>query len=488
MKRSLTLVLFIIAIFSVCILSVSAQQVYTNDELTFSVPDILKNDEAWAAENGYSYAFCDENQNIELYVSVNENDGYSYAGMDDATLANYASALEDDFAAEGYTVSSTDARVHRLANGFEGIEIAVDFVSGEKIVYCWFATDRMCYDFDFYTYGDTFEKYIDEVMKSVAIVPDEGQSGVIVPPVTEAVPPVTEDAPSVTEEVTNNSSDFIIGDEYIQVPTEAVTAPAYDADDNGPEIYTVKDLTIEIPAILKEESYDGSLKMWVTDDRELLVGVYTRINSDDEIAVDFKEDDFQTLFKSIKGDDESIKLVSTDNVKINGFKGIKIVYTALDFGRELKNNHYFFVTKDTVYEVIVAFVSDEYAGYVDSIINTVKIDNKPATNTGYYIYIAFAILIFIISFISKSRKIKKEKKNAPATNNTPNYFDPRTDAYGAQYNNQNNGYVENNGYSPDYNYSNNLDTTLTNTSDFSKTEYRNATSGMERNTSAYEEE
>ncbi|MBR5825753.1 MAG: hypothetical protein IKY78_01565 [Clostridia bacterium] len=489
MKRSLTLVLFIIAMVLVCVFSASAQQVYTNDELTFSVPDILKNDEAWAAENGYSYAFCDENQNIELYVSVNENDGYSYAGMDDATLANYASALEDDFAAEGYTVSSTDARVHRLANGFEGIEIAVDFVSGEKIVYCWFATDRMCYDFDFYTYGDTFEKYVDEVMKNVAIVPDEGQSGVIVPPVTEAVPPVTEDAPPVTEEVTNNSSDFIIGDEYIQVPTEAVTAPAYDTDDNGPEICTFKGLTIEVPAILKADPDDGTYKMWRTEDAKLFLEIYTRPNSDEEIAVNFKDEDFKMLFTDIKLKDSDIKeLIETENVKINGFKGVKLVYTAVYNGREYEISRYFFATKDTIYEVLVTTGSDIYEGYVDSIINTVKIDGKAATNTGYYSYIGIVVALAVIRIISKIFKKKKTKKNAPATNNTPNYFDPRTDAYGAQYNNQNNGYVENNGYSPDYNYSNNLDTTLTNTSDFSKTEYRNATSGMDRNTSAYEEE
>lgn len=479
MKRSLTLVLIIIAIFSVCVFSASAQQVYTEDELTFSVPDMMKNDAAWAAENDYTYAFYDEGENIELCVSVYENDGFSNIGMDEESLANYASSLEDYFVQSGYTVTTSKVEAYKLANGYEGVEVTIALANGEKGNFYWFTTDRMCYDLDFYIYDDAYEMYVDQVMNSVAIVASATQSGTVVPPVTETVPPVT-------EEVTDNSNDFIIGEE----PADTEEYPYDGEGEDGPEICTFKGLTIEVPAILKADPDDGTYKMWRTEDEKLFLEIYTRPNSDEEIAVNFKDEDFKTLFTDIKLKDSDIKeLIETENVKINGFKGVKLVYTAVYNGREYEISRYFFATKDTIYEVLVTTGLDIYEGYVDSIINTVKIDGKAATNTGYYTYIGIVVALAVIRIVSKISKKKKTKKNAPATNNTPNYFNPDTDAYGAQYNNnQNNGYVENNGYAPDYNYSNNLDTTLTNTSDFSKTEYRNATAGMEKNTSAYEEE
>ena len=483
MKRSLTLVLIIIAIFSVCVFSASAQQVYTEDELTFSVPDMMENDAAWAAENDYTYAFYDEGENIELCVSVYENDGFSNIGMDEESLANYASSLEDYFVQSGYTVTTSKVEAYKLANGYEGVEVTIALANGEKGNFYWFTTDRMCYDLDFYIYDEAYEMYVDQVMNSVAIVASATQSGTVVPPVTEAVPPVT-------EEVTDNSNDFIIGDEYAEEPADTEEYPYDGEGEDGPEIYTVKDLTIEIPALLDVDSYDGTYKLWKTDDIGLFVEVNSRANSDDEMAADFKEEDFKLLYANIAINDDTVKeLLVKENVKINGFKGIKLVYRAVISGLEYKHHHYFFATKDTVYEIIISTGSEKYEAYVDSIINTVKIDSKPLTNTGYYIYIVVIVLLAVLRIVSKVRKNKKAKKNAPATNNTPNYFNPDTDAYGAQYNNnQNNGYVENNGYAPDYNYSNNLDTTLTNTSDFSKTEYRNATAGMEKNASAYEEE
>ena len=479
MKRSLTLVLIIIAIFSVCVFSASAQQSFTNDELTFSVPDMMKNDADWAAENDYTYAFYDEGENIELCVSVYENDGFSNIGMDEESLANYASSLEDYFVQSGYTVTTSKVEAYKLANGYEGVEVTIVLANGEKGNFYWFTTDRMCYDLDFYIYDEAYEMYVDQVMNSVAIVASATQSGTVVPPVTEAVPPVT-------EEVTDNSNDFIIGEE----PADTEEYPYDGEGEDGPEICTFKGLTIEVPAILKADPDDGTYKMWRTEDEKLFLEIYTRPNSDEEIAVNFKDEDFKTLFTDIKLKDSDIKeLIETENVKINGFKGVKLVYTAVYNGREYEISRYFFATKDTIYEVLVTTGLDIYEGYVDSIINTVKIDGKAATNTGYYTYIGIVVALAVIRIVSKVRKNKKAKKNAPATNNTPNYFNPDTDAYGAQYNNnQNNGYVENNGYAPDYNYSNNLDTTLTNTSDFSKTEYRNATAGMEKNASAYEEE
>ena len=101
MKRSLTLVLFIIAIFSVCVFSSSAVQEFTDNGLTFAVPDILKNDADWAESNDYSYAFCDDQECMELCVSVYPNDGFTYAGMDEESLANYASSMEEYFSNQG---------------------------------------------------------------------------------------------------------------------------------------------------------------------------------------------------------------------------------------------------------------------------------------------------------------------------------------------------------------------------------------------------
>lgn len=480
MKRSLTLVLFVIAIFSVCVFSSSAVQEFTDNGLTFSVPDILKNDADWAESNDYSYAFCDDQECMELCVSVYPNDGFTYAGMDEESLANYASSMEEYFSNQGQNIEAVDANAYKLGN-VDGLEITIDVSADEKIVYYWFATDEMCYDFDFYIYDEAYNKYISEVMNTATIVPTEGQSNVVVPP--------------VTEEVTDNNSGIVSDNDITEDTADTEEHPFDGADDNGPEICTFKGLTIEVPAILKADPDDGTYKMWRTEDAKLFLEIYTRPNSDEEIAVNFKDEDFKTLFTDIKLKDSDIKeLIATENVKINGFKGIKLVYTAVYYGFEYEMSHFFFVTKDTIYEVLITTGSNSYEGYVDSIINTVKIDGKAATNNGYYTYIGIVVALAVIRIISKIFKKKKTKKNAPETNNTPNYFNPQTDAYGTQYNNQqtpgqNNGYVENSGYAPDYNYSNNLDTTLTNTSDFSKTEYRNATAAdIEKNYSGYEEE
>ena len=51
-----------------------------------------------------------------------------------------------------------------------------------------------------------------------------------------------------------------------------------------------------------------------------------------------------------------------------------------------------------------------------------------------------------------------------------------------------NGYIQNTGYAPDYDYSNKLDITLNSTDDFSKTEYRRATADMEMKYTTDEEE
>lgn len=480
MKRSLTLIILVIAMFSVCAFSVSAQQEYKNDELTFSVPDIMENDAAWAAQNNYTYAFYDTQGKIELCISVYENDGFSYVGMDDASLEEYASSLEDYFVQSGYTVESSDVKKYKLLNGYEGLEVTIVLANGEKGVFYWFTTDSMCYDFEFYVYDEAYNKYINEVMNTAAIVPAAEQGTVVVPP--------------VTEEATNSDNGFLVDGEYNEVPTGTEEYPVDGADDKETITASRQGLTMELPGILKEDSDDGSYKMWSTADAGLFVELFTRPNSDDEIAVGFKDDDFQTLFNNIKSEDDSVKeLIATENIKINGFKGVRLVYTAVLYGFEYEFNHNFFATKDTVYEVVVITGSDKYAEYVDSIINTVKIDGKAATNTGYYIYIAAIIALAVIRIVSKALKNKKAKKNNPGTNNTPNYFNPQTDAYGAQYDNQqtpnqSEGYVENNGYAPDYNYSNNLDTTLTNTNDFSKTEYNMATADMEKKYDGFEEE
>ena len=131
-------------------------------------------------------------------------------------------------------------------------------------------------------------------------------------------------------------------------------------------------------------------------------------------------------------------------------------------------------------------------------------------NISSLIYVIVAAVAAGVSALIGAVKKKKAKKNAEKAfsqmGNNPVCFNPQTDAYRAQYmpnqnaaqqaypqqppvqNNQGNGYIENSGYAPDYDYSNKLDITLNGTDDFSKTEYRRATADMEKRFSEDEEE
>ncbi len=485
MKRSLILLVLIISLISVGAFSASALQTYENGELRFSVPDALVNDAQWAQQQGYTYAFCDSGDNIELDVSVFPNDGFAFAGMDDASLDNYASVLEDNFTQEGYSVNSVEVVACDLSDSVEGVNVTVNFASGEIGDFYWYATETTCYDLEFYVFDSSYSKYIEEVMSSVSIVPAVNQGGSV----------ADDDAP-----------DFEIDD------TEDVTDSAVQPSEgaNSKKTVSSRGITIEIPDFMVEDeewALEGEQDfLYTTRDYLFQVSVETIANTDDISFVKVKDSEFKELFATLKEDAkdkfDKYELISYDTVKVNGFEGIKFLIATAEGDIEYERTIYYFSTKDYVYTVTFLDEGNVYTGSIDTIINSMSIDGK-ALNRDYssVIYIivavAFAGISSLIGFIKK----KKAKKNMPLGyptpdgSNNPVYFNPQTDAYGAQYrpeqnaypqtpaqpNYQNgNGYIQNTGYAPDYDYSNKLDTTLNRTDDFSKSEYRRVTADMEK--------
>lgn len=146
-----------------------------------------------------------------------------------------------------------------------------------------------------------------------------------------------------------------------------------------------------------------------------------------------------------------------------------------------------------------------YSEYSNETVNidgdSAKIDNKSFLFV--IVCLGCAVITGVIMFFKKKRAEKNNVNPFNAGGVQPGYFNNQNNVYGAQYtpvNSDNrqmpvqnnyqtgNGYIENTGYAPDYDYSNKLDITFNGTDDFSKTEYRRATANMERKFSDYEEE
>ena len=476
--------LFILAIFSCCTLCAGAAQQYSNEELSFSVPDIMENDTAWAQNNSFAYAFCDSGENIEFNVAIYENDGFSYAGMDSESLQNYAESIEDYFINAGYVVDSVTVDDYRLYSGVEGVNVKIYLGSGEKGDFYWFTTETMCYDLEFYIEDEAYATYIAEVMNTVSIKP-YGDT------VADEVPDVIPDDGDATGTVTGDFS------------AEAEPLP-------GEMTVGTDGITIELPDFMVEDKeWAQNAKqaiLYTTTDYLFNVGIEILDNNDSVSFVGVKDKDFKAIFEELKNDAgeeyEKYELVSYETIEINGFEGIKLVLNVIEKGfNEYEKTLCMFSTKNNRYCVSILNEGTVYADYIDDIINSIKIEGKPykEINTTV-IYVIIGAVVGGISGLIKTLKKKKEKKNA-SVGATPIYFNPQTEAYGngympnqpqqtpAQTNiDSTNGYIQNTGYAPDYDYSNKLDITLNSTDDFSKTEYRRATADMEMKYTNDEEE
>ncbi len=491
MKRSLILIFFTIIIFAVGAFSASALQSFEEDGLSFSVPDIMENDAQWAQQHGYSYSFSDSEEIIELNVSVYPNEGFSFAGMDEESLENYASSLEDNLTQEGYVVESIEVVAYNPSDSIDGINISIVYASGEKADFYWLATESMCYDLDFWIYDDSYAKYISEVMGSVSI---------------EAS--ADEDTPVTMDQ--DIDADIPDAEEY----------PSQGEEDNVAETVTTHGLTVRIPGFMLEDKEwaqnDEQDIIYTTPDYLFQVGVQSIVNTDSISFVGMKDKEVEELFAELKKktaeDYEKYELVRYEKIEVNGFEGLKLVINAVEKGyAEYEKVLCYFSTKDYYYVVSILNEGEIYREYIDTVINSIEIDGKPMKrDMSSLIYVIVAAVAAGVSALIGAVKKKKAKKNAEKAfsqmGNNPVYFNPQTDAYRAQYmpnqnaaqqaypqqppvqNNQGNGYIENSGYAPDYDYSNKLDITLNGTDDFSKTEYRRATADMEKRFSEDEEE
>ncbi len=171
MKRSLTFIILIVSIFFCSTFYVGAVQNFSYEGLSFSVPDSFQNDELWAEQQGYVYAFCDNDDKIEFNVVVSDNEGFTYAGMDEETLASYASDFEDSLALEGYSVERISVAPYVISDVIDGVYFDIILLNGERNQFFWFATEDKCYQLDFYYEDDDCIRFVTEIMNSVVIVP-----------------------------------------------------------------------------------------------------------------------------------------------------------------------------------------------------------------------------------------------------------------------------------------------------------------------------
>ena len=151
----------------------SAVREFSGYGLSFSVPEFMQNDPEWAQQQGYVYAFCDDDSKIEFNVSIFDNEGYIYSGLDDESLRAYASDFEDSLAVSGVIAESVEIIPYKLSGGAEGMFFNILLVSGEKNYFYWLATEETCYQLDFYFEDVDCEKYVEQIMSTVVITLSE---------------------------------------------------------------------------------------------------------------------------------------------------------------------------------------------------------------------------------------------------------------------------------------------------------------------------
>lgn len=178
---------------------------YTLQDMSITIPDFLVNDSDWAAESGFDYAFSDVDINMELNVSVYDNEGFSYEGLDDENLNDYSQLLREKYETGDYsplvniTVSSVSAE-----SGVAGIRSDLVF-EDEHYVFYWFATDKLCYDFNFYIYNSDYLGYPAQIIESLHI--GEKITDVVTTEAEEVTTEVGETLPVLSDEVVEADGD-----------------------------------------------------------------------------------------------------------------------------------------------------------------------------------------------------------------------------------------------------------------------------------------
>lgn len=168
MKKIIAILMTLVMIFALTAVSVSAVD-YSKDGISFTVPDVLKEDRGWALENGYTNSWCDEDVNIELILSIDVNDDeYTYVNYSDSDLE---SIYDHYIKGSGYDFTKNTVE-NVTINDFEGILMDMDmkFEDEETRHICYlFSTQDTIYSLYFYVYDDDYVKYVDEIAGTIMI-------------------------------------------------------------------------------------------------------------------------------------------------------------------------------------------------------------------------------------------------------------------------------------------------------------------------------
>lgn len=377
-------VIALLIIFSAAF-TANAETPYSHKGLSFSVPEFLKNDAQWAANANYIYAFCDNETNMEFNVSVYENEGYSYAGLDDEALEVYSRSLEESYDA---TVTVEN---YRLTSGFSGLKVNLGYTQGEKGISYWFATDEFCYDLDFVFYDESYISHAESIMSTVKI----------------------DGMPCVDSEAVKNDGEQaeLLTDSYIYEPVD--------------KSYTYDGISLTLPEILVEDKpwaeQNSVVSEWITDDMGLEVILNTDLNTSPLISFhDFKKSTLEAFYLGIEDSfEDGVISHSWEKLDVDGFGGAKLTMQCSDSeGNPYEVTVCCFSTAEKLYYVFIFEFDEIYNSYVEGVINSIKIDGTHYTEQTIVIIggiiLAFTVLVVLTVAVIIKKRAKKAAAEAEA--------------------------------------------------------------------------
>lgn len=168
MKKSVSVLLTVIMLFSALMLPVSAAGEYTNGQVKFTIPDKLIQDTEWAGENGYldywhtedyGFEFCLWRETIAVAIHPTNKEGLSVC-HDIRWETDY------EFTREGAV--DTVINGHKFVD--DNIEVRYDGKSVNLHLYIFNDGDSYAgkeyYYMTFYVHDESYSSYVDEIMNS----------------------------------------------------------------------------------------------------------------------------------------------------------------------------------------------------------------------------------------------------------------------------------------------------------------------------------
>lgn len=168
MKKTVSVFLTVIMLFSALMLPVSAAGEYTNGQVKFSIPDVLIQDTEWAGENGYldywhtedyGFEFCLWRENITVAIHPTDKEG---------SFICHDIRWETDYEA------TRNGAVDTVINGHEFVDdnIEVRYDGKSVILHQYIFNDgesyagKEYYYMTFFIHDESYSGYVDEIMNS----------------------------------------------------------------------------------------------------------------------------------------------------------------------------------------------------------------------------------------------------------------------------------------------------------------------------------